>query len=58
MNSFLAEELFDLITPCGHTMVDQGQGAGPEYETTAEEGMQDCPLLAAAHNYVEQCYGK
>jgi len=32
--------------------LDQGQGAGNEYETMVEEGMQDCPLLAAAHNYM------
>lgn len=32
--------------------LDQGQGAMEERKTMVEEVMQDCPLLAAAHNYM------
>lgn len=37
--------------------LDQGQGAGEEYKTMAEEGMQECPLLEAAHSSVMESDG-
>lgn len=43
--------------PVATQWLDQGWGAGEEYKTMAEEGMQECPVLAAAHSSVMESDG-